>query len=76
MWFLFKFLLALIISNLALLRAMGSENEWPGLIVPSIVWIWFIWSISENNGRRQRNDREREELIEELLRRMDRRSRY
>jgi hypothetical protein len=56
--------------------ALGSENEFPGLIMSSIVWIWFIGSISGNDGKRRRKDREREELIEELLRRMDRRSRY
>ncbi|WP_019599698.1 MULTISPECIES: hypothetical protein [Rhodonellum] len=65
-----------MLSTFAMFGALGSENEWPGLIMSSVVWIWFIWSISENNGRRRRKDREREELIEELLRRMDRRSRY
>ena len=76
MGFIFKLFLASILSTFAMFGALGSENEFPGLIMSSIVWIWFIGSISGNDGKRRRKDREREELIEELLRRMDRRSRY
>ena len=76
MGFIFKLFLASILSTFAMFGALGSENEFPGLIMSSIVWIWFIGSISGNDGKRRRKDREWEELIEELLRRMDRRSRY
>lgn len=76
MGFIFKLFLASILSTFAMFGALGSDNEFPGLIMSSIVWIWFIGSISGIDGRRRRKVREREELIEELLRRLDRRSRY
>lgn len=57
--------------------ALGSENQWPGLIVAFVVWVWFIYSISTpKESSTDRTIREQERKIEELLRKLEQRRRW
>lgn len=67
MWFVFELFLVSFISALAIFGSLGSDNQWPGLILASIGWFLFIGSLSGSNRIRRRQDKENEQLIEELL---------
>lgn len=74
MKFLIKLVLVFFIGMVAMFGALGSENEWPGLIVAITVWVWFIYSLSQPNERNtDRVIRELERKNEELLRKLERR---
>jgi hypothetical protein len=56
--------------------ALASENQWPGLIVAFVVWVWFIYSISTpKESSSDRKIREQEHKIEELLRKLEQKGR-
>jgi hypothetical protein len=38
--------------------ALGSDNQWPGLIIAFLVWIWFIYSLSKPEKISRNRDRE------------------
>ncbi|MEX2591696.1 MAG: hypothetical protein WD426_02900 [Anditalea sp.] len=47
MRFLIKLIIVSFVGTFAMFGALGSENQWPGLIVAFTVWVWFIWSLSK-----------------------------
>ena len=48
---------------------LGSDNQWPGLIVAMVVWAWFIYSVSKpRESTTEKEIRQQERRIEELLR--------
>ena len=56
--------------------ALASENQWPGLIVAFVVWVWFIYLISTpKESSTNRAIREQESKIEELLWKLEQRGR-
>jgi len=71
MWFVIKLIIVSFISTFALFGALGSDNEWPGLIVSSIVWMLFVWSCM-GKGEKS-SEKEKERRINEMLREIDRR---
>ncbi|MFO7823953.1 MAG: hypothetical protein R6V72_08430 [Cyclobacterium sp.] len=74
MRFLIKLFLVSFICVIAMFGALGSENEWPGLIVAISVWVWFIYSLSKPKVRNtDRTIRELERRNEELLRKLEQR---
>lgn len=74
MRFLIKLFVISFICVVAMFGALGSENEWPGLIVAITVWVWFIYSLSKPKVRNpDRTIRELERRNEELLRELTRR---
>ncbi len=74
MKFLLKLVLVSFIGTVAMFGALGSENEWPGLIVAITVWVWFIYSLSKPKERNTDNMiRELERRNEELLRKLEQR---
>ncbi len=76
MKFLIKLILVSFIGTIAMFGALGSENEWPGLIVAITVWVWFIYSLSKPKVRNNdRMVRELERRNEELLRKLEQRGR-
>ena len=76
MRFLIKLFLVSFICIIAMFGALASENQWPGLIVAFVVWVWFIYSISTPKvSSTDRTIREQERKIEELLRKLDQRGR-
>jgi hypothetical protein len=76
MRFLFKLIIVSFIGMVAMFGALGSDNQWPGLIVAMVVWVWFIYSISTpKESSADRTIREQERKIEELLRKLDLRGR-
>ncbi|WP_158860961.1 hypothetical protein [Lunatibacter salilacus] len=76
MRFLIKLFLVSFICVIAMFGAFASENQWPGLIVAFVVWVWFIYSISTpKETSANRTIREQERKIEELIRRLDQRGR-
>ncbi|MEX2593361.1 MAG: hypothetical protein WD426_11340 [Anditalea sp.] len=46
MRFLIKLILVSFIGTVAMFGALGSDNQWPGLIVAFTVWVCFKWSLS------------------------------
>jgi hypothetical protein len=76
MRFLIKLFLVSFICVIAMFGALASENQWPGLIVAFVVWVWFIYSISKpKESFSDRTIREQERRIEELLRKLEQRGR-
>jgi uncharacterized membrane protein len=76
MRFLIKLFLVSIICVIAMFGALGSDNQWPGLIVAMVVWVWFIYSISTpKESSSDKTIREQERKIEELLRKLEQRGR-
>ncbi|NHE56384.1 hypothetical protein [Cyclobacterium plantarum] len=74
MKFLIKLILVSFIGTIAMFGALGSENEWPGLIVAISVWVWFIYSLSKPKERNtDQTIRKLERRNEELLRELERR---
>lgn len=74
MKFLIKLVLFSFIGTVAMFGALGSENEWPGLIVAITVWVWFIYSLSKPKERNSnRTIRELERRNEELIRKLEQR---
>lgn len=74
MKFLLKLVLVSFICTVAMFGALGSENEWPGLIVAMTVWVWFIYSLSKpKEGKTDKIIRELECRNEELLRKLEQR---
>lgn len=74
MKFLIKLVLVFFIGMVAMFGALGSENEWPGLIVAITVWVLFIYSLSKPKERNtDRTIRELERRNEELLSKLERR---
>ncbi|MDN3688256.1 hypothetical protein [Cyclobacterium jeungdonense] len=74
MKFLIKLILVSFIGMVAMFGALGSENEWPGLIVAITVWVWFIYSLSKpNEYNSDRKIRELERRNEELMRKLEQR---
>ena len=71
MWFVIKLIIVSFISTFALFGALGSDNEWPGLIVSGTAWMLFVWSCM-GKGEKDR-EREKERQIDEMLREIDRR---
>jgi hypothetical protein len=72
MKFLVKLILVSFVCTFAMFGALGSDNQWPGLIVAIVVWVWFIFSLSRPRvSHSERETRERERRIEELLRRLE-----
>lgn len=71
MWFIIKLIIVSFISTFALFGALGSDNEWPGLIVSGTVWTLFVWSCM-GNGEKS-SEKEKERRINEMLREIDRR---
>lgn len=67
-----KLLLVSIISSFALIGSLGTSNPWPGFIVAWTVWGLFIWSIIPKKSRKDRRDVEKERLIADILKRIDR----
>lgn len=76
MRFLIKLFLVSFICVIAMFGALASENQWPGLIVAMVVWVWFIYSVSKPKvSSTERRIREQGRSIEELLRRLEQRGR-
>jgi len=76
MRFLIKLFIVSFICVVAMFGALGSDNEWPGLIVAITVWVWFIHSLSKPKVRNtDKMIRELERKNEELLRKLERRVR-
>ncbi|MBD3630780.1 hypothetical protein [Cyclobacterium sp.] len=74
MKFIIKLILVSFIGMVAMFGALGSENEWPGLIVAISVWVWFIYSLSKpKEYNSDRKTRELERRNEELLRKLEQR---
>ncbi|WP_163380138.1 hypothetical protein [Cyclobacterium sp. SYSU L10401] len=74
MKFLIKLILVSFIGMVAMFGALGSENEWPGLIVAITVWVWFIYSLSKpKEYNSDRKIRELERRNEELMRKLEQR---
>lgn len=71
MWFVIKLIIVSFISTFALFGALGSDNEWPGLIVSGTVWTLFVWSCMGKGGKS--SEKEKERRINEMLREIDRR---
>jgi hypothetical protein len=71
MWFVIKLIVVSFISTFALFGALGSDNEWPGLIVSGTVWTLFVWSCM-GKGEKS-SEKEKERRINEMLREIDRR---
>ena len=71
MWFVIKLIIVSFISTFALFGALGSDNEWPGLIVSGTVWTLFVWSCM-GKGEKS-SEKEKERRINEMLREIDRR---
>lgn len=76
MRFLFKLIIVSFIGVVAMFGALGSDNQWPGLIVAMVVWVWFIYSVSKPKvSSTERRIREQDRRIEELLRKLEQRGR-
>jgi hypothetical protein len=76
MRFLIKLFLVSFICVIAMFGALASENQWPGLIVAFVVWVWFIYSISTpKESSSDRRIRELERRTDELLRKLEQRGR-
>ena len=73
MRFLIKLFLVSFIGTVAMFGALGSENQWPGLIVAFTVWILFIWSMARPSRKERQMDGERERIIGEIMRKLDQR---
>nr|MBI1229635.1 hypothetical protein [Cytophagales bacterium] len=74
MRFLFKLFLVSFIGMIAMFGALGSDNQWPGLIVAMVVWLWFIYSVSKpRESRTEKRIRDQERRIEELLKKLEER---
>ena len=74
MKFLIKLFLVSFICMIAMFGALGSDNQWPGLIVAITVWVWFIYSLSKpRESSTDRKIRAQEQKIEELLRKLEQR---
>lgn len=74
MRFLIKLFLVSFICMIAMFGALGSDNQWPGLIVAFGVWGWFIYSLSKpKETANDRKIRAQERKIEELLRKLEQR---
>ncbi|WP_162418210.1 hypothetical protein [Cyclobacterium roseum] len=74
MGFLIKLFIVSFICLVAMFGALGSENEWPGLIVAITVWVWFIYSLSKpSEYNSDRKIRELERRNEELMRKLEQR---
>tara|TARA_R110001599_G_scaffold221395_4_gene420010 strand:- start:24034 stop:24261 length:228 start_codon:yes stop_codon:yes gene_type:complete len=74
MKFLIKLFLVSFIGMVAMFGALGSDNQWPGLIVAFSVWGWFIYSLSKpKETATDRKIRAQERKIEELLRKLEQR---
>jgi hypothetical protein len=74
MRFLIKLFVVSFICVVAMFGALGSDNQWPGLIVAMVVWVWFIYSLSKpRESHSDRKIRELERRNEELLRELERR---
>lgn len=69
---LIKLFLVAFVCTFAMFGALGGDNQWPGLIVAGVVWVFFIYSLSKPRfSNRERDIRARERRIEELLRRLE-----
>ncbi|MBD3631277.1 hypothetical protein [Cyclobacterium sp.] len=76
MRFVIKLVLVSFIGTVAMFGALGSDNEWPGLIVAITVWVWFIYSLSKpKTYSSDRKIRELERRNEELMRKLEQRGR-
>lgn len=74
MRFLIKLFIVSFVCVIAMFGALGSDNQWLGLIVAGVVWVWFIYSVSKpRESATERRIREQERKIEELLRRLEQR---
>ncbi|WP_439483754.1 hypothetical protein [Cyclobacterium plantarum] len=74
MKFLIKLFIVSFICVVAIFGALGSENEWPGLIVAITVWVWFIYSLSKpKEYNSDRKIRELERRNEALIRKLEER---
>jgi len=74
MRFLIKLLIVSFICVVAMFGAFGSENQWLGLILVMVVWVWFTYSLSmPKESTTERRIREQERRIEELLRKLEQR---
>jgi hypothetical protein len=74
MRFLIKLFIVSFICMVAMFGALGSDNQWPGLIVAMVVWVWFIYSLSKpKESTSDRKIREQERRIEALLRKLEQR---
>jgi len=68
MGFLIRLILTSIVSFIAMMSGMGSGNIIPGVIIGFGAWGLFIWWVASKDGKK-RKQREREQLLEEYLRR-------
>ncbi|MBD3628906.1 hypothetical protein [Cyclobacterium sp.] len=74
MKFLIKLFLVSFVCTVAMFGALGSDNEWPGLIVAITVWVWFIYSLSKPKERNtDKTIRELKRRNEELMRKLEQR---
>jgi len=72
MTFIGKLLLVSIISSFALIGSSGAANPWPGFIIAWTVWGLFIWSIIPKKSKKGRREAEKERLIADILKKIDR----
>jgi len=68
MGFLIRLFLTGIVSFIAMMSGMGSGNIIPGAIVAFGAWGLFIWWVASKDSKKRKH-REREQLLEEYLRR-------
>ncbi|MEX2568528.1 MAG: hypothetical protein WD431_21480 [Cyclobacteriaceae bacterium] len=74
MRFLIKLFVVSFICVFAMFGALGSDNQWPGLIVAMVVWVWFIYSLSKpRESSTDRKIRELERRNEALIRKLEER---
>lgn len=71
MKFLIKPILVSFIGTIAMFGALGSDNQWPGLIVAFAVWIWFIYSLTKPSKSSLLRERENQRQIQVVLRRLE-----
>lgn len=69
MWFVIKLILVSFVSTFAMFGALGSDNEWPGLIVSGATWMLFVWSCMGKEEKISRKETERQ--IDEMLKDID-----
>jgi len=68
MGFLIRLFLTGIVSFIAIMSGMGSGNIIPGAIIAFGAWGLLIWWVAAKDSKK-RKQREREQLLEEYLRR-------
>lgn len=69
-----KLILTGLISTLAFIVSVGATNPWPAFAVAFGAWCLFAWSF-KSDSKKRKQEREKEELIDEFLKNFDRISR-